>query len=207
MSVEQLIEAVNGFAHRYSVDWNEWLNTPSDSRPRAFGKILRKWQATRPNPMRRVRTEAEHGPPFLEDLLEEASDQLLVLGRISLRNINTVNNAQINALNQLWRIFLRLPYRGQASCVGISKAILLMTDGRIGPAFDSTVRERLSIDRIKTPDQWITILQEIRNDLVEFERNNQIKITDVVHGIAVGRVYDMVLGPREGMTSQETALR
>jgi hypothetical protein len=45
-----------------------------------------------------------------------------------------------DALRGLWGNFTRLTATGEASCVGITKSILLVTDGRIGPAFDSTVR-------------------------------------------------------------------
>jgi hypothetical protein len=45
--------------------------------------------------------------------------------------------------------------------VGITKAVLLMTNGRIGPAFDSTVREKLGADLIATSSDRITLLEHV----------------------------------------------
>ncbi len=60
-------------------------------------------------------------------------------------------------LGGLWRTFADLPSSGVASCVGITKAVMLVSDGRIGPAFDSQVRERLGLPRPTTSREWIAL--------------------------------------------------
>src|SRR6478752_6479402 len=55
---QQIHDDVDVFAPRYVKDWDVWLATHGDGRLQVFGRILRKWQATRPRPMRRSRLEA-----------------------------------------------------------------------------------------------------------------------------------------------------
>lgn len=190
---------VEGFAARYVQDWDAWLGATVDRRPELFGRVLRKWQATRPRPMRRLRTEAIHERPYLDDLLEEAEEPLRALAALSVSKIAERTPAQNEALDALWTNFLRLPTSGEASCVGITKAILLLTDGRIGPAFDSQVRKKLGVARPATCSEWLHHLEEIGEDIATFERANG-PITKVVPGrfaeLAYGRLYDMALGPR-----------
>jgi len=63
MSANELRAAVDAFAPEYVNDWDWWLSAPAARRPVVMGKILRRWQATRPQPMRRAMSEAEHSPP------------------------------------------------------------------------------------------------------------------------------------------------
>lgn len=198
-TARQVRTDVNGFAVRYGEDWEAWIAAHHTTRPELFGQILRKWQATRPLAMRRLRAEAEHGPPFLEDLLESAAEPLRALRGLTVLTIAQRTPAQDEALAALWAIFSRLPTSGVASCVGITKAVLLLTDGRIGPAFDSQVRRKLGVGRPATCREWLQILQDIGDDIAMFES---------VHGpltkavptrfaqLAYGRLYDMALGPR-----------
>jgi len=108
--------------------------------------------------------------------------------------------AQIAALLGLWAVFERLSQKKTTSCVGITKAILLVTNGRIGPAFDSTVRKKLGLkDRLKSSEEWLGALRGISEDILDFENRHGMKLVDVVPGrfdrYHVGRLYDMVLGP------------
>jgi hypothetical protein len=195
----QIAAAVNGFAIRYVEDWEYWVAAHSDARPDVFGRILRKWQATRPLAMRRLKREAAHEPPFLDDVLESAAEPLRALGDLTLVTIACRTPKQNEALTTLWTIFSLLPTSGVASCVGITKAVLLLTDGRIGPAFDSQVRQKLGVERPRTCREWLQILVEVGEDIAIFES---------VHGplakavpsrfaqLAYGRLYDMALGPR-----------
>jgi hypothetical protein len=195
----QVLDAVNGFAVGYVKDWDEWIASHRDVRPELFGRILRKWQATRPVAMRRLRVEAEHGPPFLDDLLRRAVQPVRALAGLTVMTIAHRTPVQDKALTRLWAIFSRLPTSGVGSCVGITKAVLLLTDGRIGPAFDSQVRQRLGVDRPATCRQWLQMLRAVGDDIAAFE---------AVHGpltrsvptrfaqLAYGRLYDMALGPR-----------
>jgi hypothetical protein len=148
-------EAVDSFAERYVEDWEAWLAATPERRPILFGQILRKWQATRPLAMRRTKGEAVHEPPFLEDLLGAARGPLSRLGDLTLDTIRARTPSQEKALVRLWEIFRGLTTTEHARAVGITKAILLLTDGRIGPAFDSQVREQLGVRSPATSGEWI----------------------------------------------------
>lgn len=90
-----------------------------------------------------------------------------------------------------------------ASCVGISKAVLLLTDGRIGPALDSQVRTWLGISKPKTAAAWIGVLEGVSEDIAEFEARNG-PLRDAVPArfahLAYGRLYDMAFGPGASAT-------
>jgi hypothetical protein len=195
----QIRADITSFAARYVQDWDAWLAAGVDARPELFGRILRKWQAARPGAMRRLRGEANHNAPFLDDLLEAAEEPLRVLADLSVSTIGQRTPAQSEALNKLWANFLRLRTSDDASCVGITKAILLLTDGRIGPAFDSQVRKKLGVARPANCSEWLKILQDIGEDIAMFERAHGA-IRKVVPPrfaeLAYGRLYDMALGPR-----------
>jgi hypothetical protein len=190
---------INGFADRYVKDWEAWIATDLDMRPNLFGRILRKWQATRPIAMRRLQCEAKHKAPYLEDLLEQAAEPLRALRDLTVMTIANRTPAQSDALSTLWTIFSQLPQSGLSSSVGITKALLLLTDGRIGPAFDSQVRKKLGIGRLSTSVEWLRTLQDIGDDIASFELVNG-PLTEAVPTrfarIAYGRLYDMALGPR-----------
>jgi GrpB-like predicted nucleotidyltransferase (UPF0157 family)/mannose-6-phosphate isomerase-like protein (cupin superfamily) len=149
--------------------------------------------------MRRPRAEASHEPPFIEDLLDAAAPHLETLSDLTVADLATASPQQIEALHSLWAVFSKLPQRGSASCVGITKAILLVTYGRIGPAFDSIVRKKLGLKRhVKSSQEWIDVLRTVSEDIRAFEKRHG-KLTGIVpESIAkyhVGRLYDMVLGP------------
>ena len=130
-------------------------------RPELFGRILRRWQATRPLAMRRIAREARHEPPVLDDLFESASSPtgaIGMLGDLTVLDVASRTYQQDKALRGLWDLFSGLTTTESASCVGISKAVLLLTDGRIGPALDSQVRTWLGISKPKTAAAWIGVL-------------------------------------------------
>jgi hypothetical protein len=87
MTPEEVRAAVDGFSARYVADWEAWLTVTPKARPRLFGQTLRKWQATRLKAMRRPKAEAHHEPPFLDDLLESATESLSVLGDMTLLTV------------------------------------------------------------------------------------------------------------------------
>lgn len=196
---KQVHDDVSSFAARYIEDWESWMQAAEEQRPQLFGHILRKWQATRPRAMRRLRNQAQHGAPFLDDLLRRSSKPLQVVEDLTLLAIAFRTAAQDRALVSLWKIFLHLPTSGAASCVGITKAILLLTDGRIGPAFDSKVRKQLGVGPPPTPAEWLGTLQQIAEDIAAFESVHG-PLTDAVPRqfaqLGYGRLYDMALGPR-----------
>lgn len=190
---------MDGFDTRYAGDWEAWLAVEPRAKARLFGQILRKWKATRPKKMRRIRSEAQHGAPFLEDLLEMAAEPLERLGDLTVLTVAHRTARQSQALVDLWALFSSLPSDGTASCVGITKAVLLLTDGRIGPALDSNVRERIGVGRPETCAAWIEILEGVAQDIAAFEpRNGSLDqaVSPPFAHLAYGRLYDMALGPR-----------
>jgi len=204
LTVEEFQERINRFDQKYVRDWNSWLNTQENARATRFGNILRKWQACRPNRMRRIRTENQHDAPYLEDLIAHAAPHLRILRDFDIRENISFTKTNCDSLEALWCIFRDLSYQGrarngQAGIVAISKAALLLTDGGIGPAFDSKVRGHLNLQNIGDANQWIEALKIVSRDIQNFEANNQIKLAQAAPhphgGLQNGRIYDMALGP------------
>lgn len=209
MNPDKAACAIRAFPRKYARDWAHWRNTyehwssdgPDTATVAEFGRILRSWQAARPLPMRRPRNEANHPAPYLDDLLLSAWPYLNVTADLSIRDIDCASTQQIEALHRLWGIFLDLTAEGRATCVGITKSILLLTEGRIGPALDSTVRRSLDITKPTVSSDWIGVLCAVCSDLKLFERRHGIRIESLVPPelapINVGRVYDMIAGPHD----------
>ena len=172
---------VLGFAAEYVRDWERWLLAPAHDRPKLFVKTLGKWQATRPAKLRRLRVRAgEHCSPYIEDLLSEAAPHLHDLTGFSVGRAGALNGSERAALAGLWSVFSTLQQVGIASCVAITKAVLLLSDGRIGPAFDSQVRKKLRVRRLLTPADWITALTEVSDDIRAFEGTHGVSFRSVV---------------------------
>ncbi|MCX6226123.1 MAG: hypothetical protein NTV01_15455 [Bacteroidia bacterium] len=195
---------INRFDPSYVQDWDSWLNVHPDQQAAQFGLVLRKWQACRPNRMRRTRIEQIHEPPYLEDLLAEANPYLRILDDFDIRLRESFSREKADALSELWRIFQHLPYQGRAlnglaSVTGISKAVLLLTRGRVGPALDSTVRANLNVRKILSADQWIDLLKIVNEDVQLFEAKNGTTLNMAApkwaQHLNSGRIYDMALGP------------
>ncbi|MDP2204286.1 MAG: hypothetical protein Q8K07_19900 [Methylicorpusculum sp.] len=204
LNIEQFQGRVNRFAAQYVDDWNCWLNTQHNSRPRQLGIVLRRWQACRPNRMRRTQIENTHNAPYLENLVDQAIQYINVLQAFEIREEESFSPENCAALIELWNIFQNLSYHGRArnglaGVVGISKAVLLLSDGRVGPAFDSEVRGHLGTGNVITSNQWIEALRIANQDIQEFERNNQTTIQQATPQqyahLNTGRIYDMALGP------------
>lgn len=204
LSIEKFQTRINRFAPQYVNDWNCWLNTPADARSRKLGMVLRRWQACRPNSMRRTQAENQHEAPYLEDLVNQAEQYIQMLQGFNIQDDGSFSNQNCGALAQLWSIFQNLSYHGRArnglaGVVGISKAVLLLSDGRIGPAFDSEVRGHLGIGNVVDSTQWIGALKIASQDIEAFERNNRTTIHQATPQqyahLNTGRIYDMALGP------------
>ncbi|WP_457419933.1 hypothetical protein [Roseateles sp. P5_E7] len=199
----QFQQRVARFAPEYVADWEAWIQTPTAGRPRQLGEILRRWQACRPNPMRRTRLDAAHDYPFLEDLIELSETHFLRLVAFKISDAHAFTPPVCESLRALWVIFQQLSYGGKvrsglAGAVGISKAVMLLTDGRVGPAFDSEVRRHLGVGRIDTAEQWLEALREASRDIRAFEAANGDSIANCVPHFShlhIGRIYDMALGP------------
>lgn len=200
MTPEEFRAAVDGFDRSYAADWEAWLAAEPADRAGLFGRILRRWRATRPKAMRRTRSEGRHEGPFLEDLLESAAAPLARLGDLAVETIATRTAAQAEALGELWDVFSGLPAAGTASCVGITKAVLLLTDGRIGPALDKNVRDATGAGRPGTCEAWVALLEGVAEDIAAFESQNgalRAAVSPAFARLARGRLYDMALGPRQ----------
>jgi hypothetical protein len=200
--------AIGNFSIAYVHHWQRWqkqcaAGVTSDVAP-LLGEILRKWQATRPSPMRRPQREANHHSPYLEDLIEEALPRIQMVGTGSVRDLAEFTPAQIESLYALWSIFRNLTSRGHATCVGITKAVMLLTQGQICPALDSTVRASLAIPQPTSAGQWVECLRAISADIHAFESRHSTALEDLVpiewQPIQVGRVYDMIAGPKNKET-------
>ena len=198
---EQVTRELSGFSEDYVRDWEQWLGGYESDKVSLFATILRRWQATRPKTMRRAKRDATHEPPYMDDLIAEADSHLTLINHIDVGEFKELTSPQVEALRRLWCIFSSLPIAGSASCVGISKAVMLLTQGRIGPAFDSVVRKNLSLKRNPgTADEWIDVLRAVGDDINAFEVQYETKLARAVPErfarYHVGRLYDMVLGPR-----------
>ena len=205
LKLQQYIEQINGFSQKYVDDWDAWLDTAPQDRSELLGRILRKWQACRPNSMRRIKAEAAHNAPYLEDLVAQAAPHIEMLQDFNIQDGIPFVNDHINALAQLWDIFQNLSHDGRANggrtgVVGISKAVLLLTDGRVGPAFDKCVKKNIGVATIFSAEQWIEALYLVSKDISNFERKNdttlQAATPQPFAELNAGRIYDMALGPR-----------
>ena len=206
LNVQKFQALINRFDQRYVLDWTNWLNTQSNARVGQLGVILRRWQACRPNRMRRTQAEKKHTPPYLDCLVVQAKPHLLHLQNFDIRSNVAFTQQHCVSLTHLWKIFQDLSYSGRprnglAGVVGISKAVLLLSDGRVGPAFDSQVRSKLRLGNIANADQWIEALCIVSKDVKAFECANNTTLQDAAPhphaGLHCGRIYDMALGPGE----------
>lgn len=208
LTPDQIRRRILSFDRTYVDDWNTWLTVrrdyPLDHAAPEFGRILRRWQACRPNAMRRCRDEDIHGAPYLDDLVFRGIEVSSSLWDFDLRHADAINEDTEKALLELWTIFKDLSYSGRcrnglAGIVGISKAVLLLTEGRVGPAFDSKVRKKLGTGDILTPESWIMNLRNVIQDIAQFERLNRCSLSKTVpeeySGFRYGRLYDMIFGP------------
>jgi len=194
------------FRASYVRDWRMWTSVVQSHRDVGshFGSVLRRWQACRPNQMRRPRAEANHDPPYLEDLIANANPSVVALLDFDVRISASFTPHTELALVRLWDIFEQLSYHGRArnglaGAVGISKAVMLLTEGRVGPAFDSTVTTELGIPTPANACEWIRSLQVITMDIQAFELANQCTLQAAAPpafaDLKSGRIYDMALGP------------
>ena len=206
-TIEQFQERIRRFERSYVQDWDQWCDSYTRGIDVAvqFGRVLRRWQACRPNSMRRSRSEGSHQAPFLDDLIDEAAPHIQTLYKFDIRADDSFTADAKLALSRLWIIFQDLSYHGKArngkaGIVGISKATLLLTKGRIGPALDSNVRDHLGIQEPKNILEWISVLKLVSRDIQRFEEKNATTLQKAApqqfQQLHCGRIYDMALGPR-----------
>jgi hypothetical protein len=204
MSVETLRRRLAQFAFAREDDWATWMRRDRENNQETagqFGRILRRWQACRPNAMRRTAGEAMHGPPYLEDLIADCDRAVGTLDNFELNDPKGIDGRIAHALTELWRVLTYLSYRGPArdglaGVVGISKGVLFLTDGRIGPAFDSLVRRRLGTGTIADCGHWIECIRAVAEDIRQFEARCGCSLKEAVpeelRTYHCGKIYDMV---------------
>ncbi|MGF6400314.1 hypothetical protein ABH905_003980 [Pseudomonas frederiksbergensis] len=213
-TIAELQQRIAQFNPVYMQHWSDWLNTPSQLRPHELKLTLGRWQACRGNPMRHLATigTAVHPAPYIDDLFAQALPYVQILSRFDMAVENSFNPRTIQALHELWNTFERLSYernnpnrkkraprQGLAGVVGISKAVMLVTNGRVGPAFDSKVRDELQLKgKIESAGDWIEALHAAAIDISTFEKNNKTTL-QLASGIDLpaGRIHDMALGPKK----------
>jgi hypothetical protein len=209
LSADEVRDRMRTFAERYKRDWQKWMDTAgstllaSPAVADQFRNVLRGWQAVRSKSKGRVvrhcRSTVGDGELCMEEMLAEAAVFVQELGDFSLREAAKPTAREERALRFLWEVFRDLPSSGTANAVGITKAVKLVTLGRIGPALDAVVRQRLGIAEPRSADEWIAALRAISTDLARFERRQRVSLETLVDDrwkpIAVGRAYDMVAGP------------
>jgi hypothetical protein len=196
---------MRSFSFKYVEDWNTWSAryfNQCHATTVLFGQILRKWRATRPRAMRRPQEDSLHDPPFLDDLVRDAGTVINQLGSLTVRHLEQATDRELEPLHCLWQVLVRLARSDDASCLGISKAVMLLTYGRIGPAFDSNVRRELMIPKLpQSSIEWVASLRNISSDVNRFESRYGIALEslapDYARHVAVGRAYDMLVGPRQ----------
>lgn len=211
LTMGQVQAQIRGFDVRYKRDWRAWMAT-YDAQPLTAVEtvagcrtVLSKWQAvrskTKGRTIRPLKGTAPPGTRCLDDVLAEAVVPVQALGGTTIRDLRKPADPERDALTRLWAVFRDLPTIGQAKAVGITKAVQLVTGGRIGPALDSLVRKHLVVRTPETAEQWFDVLQFVAEDICTFETTNQCRLEDLVERewqpVAVGRAYDMVFGPRD----------
>lgn len=209
ISIEEFRALVNGFDQKYVGHWDLWLEKSEGAeKSLEFGRILRSWQAFRPNVMRRPICEANHEPPYLEGIIKKSDKCIRALSDFDISGNEPLSSKERKALYDLWNILLQLSFEGKrktrrnglAGVVGLSKATLLLTKGRVGPAFDSEVRRKLCLCEPKSSSQWIDALVLVAEDIKAFQEKNKCKLQEAAPDrfakLYAGRLYDMALGPR-----------
>lgn len=210
----ELRKRISEFNPAYMQHWDDWLKTPNNQRPLALKSTLGRWQACRGNPLRQLSTTAPitHPSPYLDDLYNQALPQLKILSKFDMSTTASFTPLTIKALHELWKIFENLSYQrnnpnrkkkaprqGLAGIVGISKAVMLATDGRVGPAFDSKVRDELLFGKkIESSSDWIDALRIACADISQFEKKNNVTLQSATGiNLHAGRIHDMALGPKK----------
>jgi hypothetical protein len=209
LSVKEFQSMINRFDKKYIEHWNSWLSIIDDKAQQIneFGRILRSWQAFRPNVMRRPQAQAIHEPPYLEIIVDDAKTYIQEFQNFDLGEGRRFTADERKILVILWNKFTQLSFEGKrktkrngiAGVVGISKAVLLLTKGAIGPAFDSKVRKKLHIREPENASQWIDAIELAAQDAHQFQVKNNCTLQEAApeqfRHLMPGRIYDMALGP------------
>lgn len=196
---EEIRTLIQGFSLRYVPDLGDFATTTAHygliSRQTAehLCRLLRKWQACRPSAVRKD----------LLSLLTHLAADFTTIATVDIRTIRHASSNVRTAIDRIWLVLIsQICNNRQMTEVAASKAMLILTNGRLGPALDSNARAVLRLPRIRSSDDYLTLLLAISEDIAAFEKvNYPILLEDLVpeewYSVAVGRAYDMAIGPRE----------
>ena len=196
---EEIGVLIQGFSLRYVTDLSDFATTTahygltSPQTAEHLCRLLRKWQACRPSAVRKD----------LLPLLTHLAADFTTIATVDLRTIGHASSNVRAAITRIWLTLIsQICNNRQMAEVAASKAMLILTNGLLGPALDSNARAVLRLPRIRSSDDYFTLLLAISEDITAFEKvNYPILLQDLVpkewHPIAVGRAYDMAIGPRE----------
>ncbi|MHB8808293.1 MAG: hypothetical protein ACYC59_12055 [Anaerolineaceae bacterium] len=202
-SADQYSQALKNFREKYVKNWDVWLARPlselnRDGRRNIFINTLKAWGICR----------CPEGGGIKHDFsldsfsrLEKISAQLL---NYDLRSFTKTDDVVVQ-LRDLWIGLNGICEKKQVNMLIASKAIMLLTDGAIGPAFDSSVMRTIWGIKYSSYDRsfgnWINLLSEVSKDIQDFEVRIVVRMEDaapkVFVNVKVGRLYDMAFGPRQ----------
>jgi len=196
---EEVRALILGFSCKYRYDLHQFTNTTnkfgliSNQSAMNLSDLLKKWTACRPSSV------SENILP----LLKELEADFITISELDLRNIRKASLNEKDAINQIWSKLINLVcVPKKLTGVAPSKVILIVTNGRLGPALDSHARAVLGLSEISTATQYLSILNAISEDIAAFEdAHPQILIEKLVpkewQPVFIGRAYDMAVGPRD----------
>lgn len=205
LSPSDVRERINRFPRRYVQDWKNWLAVSMcfDAGPTTipipvaekFGEILWNWRAC-------GRFQRPLDAVELLETLKKALPFVHALGASDLRTFRFPTDSLRKLIRSLWIIFYNgFCKKGTAGDVAITKAILLATRGRIGPAFDSNVQSASGIFYIPDSENLVSFLSSLAAQIHIFEDQHGVRIESLVPvdrgPVAIGRAIDMLLGPKE----------
>ncbi len=196
---EEVRASILGFSRNYRYDLHHFTNTTnkfgliSHQSAMSLSGLLKKWTACRPSSVSKN----------ILPLLNELEADFTTISGLDLRNIRKASLNEKDALNQIWSKLVNLVcVPKKLTGVAPSKVILIVTNGKLGPALDSHARAVLGLPEINTAAQYLTILNAISEDIAAFEdAHSQIFIEKFVpkewQPVFIGRAYDMAVGPRD----------
>jgi hypothetical protein len=202
-TADQYSHALKNFREKYVKNWDAWLARPRpelnrDGRRNIFISTLKAWGICR----------CPEGGGIKHDFnldsfsgLEKISALLI---NYDLRSFTKTDDVVVQ-LKNLWIGLNGICENKQVNMLIASKATMLLTDGAIGPAFDSSVMATIWGIKYSSYDRsfgkWINLLSEVSKDIKDFEGRIGMRMEDAApkgfRNVKVGRLYDMAFGPRQ----------
>jgi hypothetical protein len=198
---EEVRALISNFARSYRYDLHQFAKTNNEfglgscESAISLSVLLKKWTACRPS---FVSTN-------LQQILKELETDFTTISGLDLRNLRYASVNEKGAIDHIWsKLTNQLCKPKKLTGVAPSKVMLIVTNGRLGPALDSQARAvlGLSSDNTVSGVQYRTLLEAISEDLFAFEEiNSPIRVETLVpknwQPVFVGRAYDMAVGPRD----------